>query len=153
MDDWEKFNETSLPEKYFYGHLNMEDITDADYAHAKRVCKDFEIKRLGEYHDLCVQSDTLLLADVFENFRNMCINIFELDPAKFLSTPGLAWQATLKKTKVKLDLLTDIDMLLMVETGISGGICHSIYLYAKANNNYMKDYDKKENCHIFNIGT
>ena len=130
MDDWEKFNETSLPEKDFYSHLNMEDITDVDYAHAKRVCKDFEIKRLGEYHDLCVQSDTLLLADVFESFRNMCINIFELDPAKFLSTPGLAWQATFKKTKVKLDLLTDIDMLLMVETGII-----YIYLYAKANNN------------------
>ena len=91
----------------------MEDITDADYVHAKRVCKDFEIKNLGEYHDLHVQSDTLLLADVFENFRNMCINIYKLDPAKFLSTPGLAWQAALKKTKVKLDLLADIDMLLI----------------------------------------
>ena len=72
MDDWEKFNETSLPKKEdFYGHLNMEDINDADYAHAKRVCKDFERKNLGEYHDLYVQSNTLLLADVFENFRNM----------------------------------------------------------------------------------
>ena len=69
MDDWEKFKETSLPEKEdFYSHLNVEDITDADYAHAKRVCKDFEIKKLGEYHDLYVQSDTLLLADVFDNF-------------------------------------------------------------------------------------
>ena len=91
MDDWEKFNETSLPEKEdFYSHLNMEDITDADYAHTKRVCKDFEIKNLGEYHDLYVQSNTLLLADVFENFRNMCLKIYELDPAKFISTPGLA---------------------------------------------------------------
>ena len=143
MDDWEKFNETLLPKKEdFYSHLNMEDITDADYAHAKRVCKDFEIKNLGEYHDLYVQSDTLLLADVFENFRNMCLKIYELDPAKFLSAPGLAWQAALKKTKVKLDLLTDIDMLLMVEKGIRGGICHSIYQYAKANNKYMKDFDK-----------
>ena len=77
----------------------MEDITDADFVHAKRVCKDFEIKQLGEYHDLYVQSDTLLLADVFENFRNMCINIYGLDPAKFLSAPGLAWQAALKKLK------------------------------------------------------
>ena len=93
----------------------MEDITDAEYAHGKRVCKDFEIKNLGEYHDLFVQSDTLLLADVFENFRSMCIEIYKLHPAKFLSAPGLAWQAALKKTKVKLDLLTDIDMLLMVE--------------------------------------
>ena len=79
----------------------MEDITDADYAHTKRVCKYFEIKSLGKYHDLYVQSDTLLLADVFENFRNMRININELDPAKFRSASGLAWQAALKKTKLK----------------------------------------------------
>ena len=144
MDDWEKFNETLLEKEDFYSHLNMEDITDADYAHSKRVCKDFEIKNLGEYHDLYVQSNTLLLADVFENFRNMCLEIYELDPAKFLSAPGLAWQAALKKTKVKLDLLTDIDMLLMVEKGIRGGICHSIYRYAKANNKYMKNYDKNK---------
>ena len=85
------------------------------------------MKKLGEYHDLHVQSNILLLADVFENFINMCIKIYKLDPAKFLSVPGLAWQAALKKTKVKLDLLTDTDMLLMVEKGIRGGICHSIY--------------------------
>ena len=128
MDDWEKFNETSLPEKEdFYSHSNMEDITDADYTHSKRVCKDFEVKNLLEYHDLYIPSDTLLLADVFEIFKNMCIKIYELDPAKFLSAPGLAWQEALKKTKVKLDLLTDTNMLLMVEKGIRGGICHSIY--------------------------
>ena len=73
------------------------------------------------------QSDTLLLADLFENFRNMCIDIYELDTAKFLSAPGLAWQATLKKTQVKLDLLTDFDMLLMVERDIRGGICNLIH--------------------------
>ena len=79
----------------------------------------------------------------------MCLKTCEPDPAKFLSAPGLAWQAALKKTKVKLDLLTDIDMLLMVEKGIRGGICHSIYRYAKANNKYMKDYDKnKESSYI-----
>ena len=83
MDDWEKFNETSIFEKEgFYSHLNVEDITDADYAHAERVCKDFEVKNLEKYHDLLIQSDTLLLADVFENFRNMCINIYKLDIAK-----------------------------------------------------------------------
>ena len=98
MNDWEKFNETSLPEKEdFYRHLPMEYITDADYAYAKRVYKDFEIKNLIEYHDLCVQSDTLLLVDVFENFRNMCLKIYELDPANNISAPGLAWQAALKK--------------------------------------------------------
>ena len=116
----------------------MEDITDADYVHAKKVCKDFEIKILREYHDLYVQSNTSLLADVFENFRNMCLKIYEPDLAKYLSAPGLAWQAALKKAKVKLDLLTGIDMLLMVKKGIRGGICHSIYQYAKANNKYMK---------------
>ena len=89
-----------------------------------------------------VQSDTLLLADVFENFRNMSFKIYELDPAQFPSAPGLAWQAALKKTKVKLDLLIDIGMLLIVEKGIRGGICHYIYRYPKANNKYMKDYDK-----------
>ena len=76
MNDWEKFNETSLLEKqYFYSHLNMEDITDADYTHAKKVCKDFEMRKLGEYHDLYVQRNTLLLADVYENFRNICLKI------------------------------------------------------------------------------
>ena len=96
MDDWGKFNETSLPVKEnFYSHLNMEDITDADYSWAKRVCKNFEIKKLGEYHDLYIQSNTLLLADVFENFGNMCLKIYELDPAKFLLGPGLAWQTAL----------------------------------------------------------
>ena len=83
-----------------------------------------------------------MLADVFENFRNKCIEIYELDPAHFLSAPGLAWQACLKKTKVKLELLTDIDMLLMVEKGIRGGMCQAIHKYAKANNKYMKNYDK-----------
>ena len=85
--------------------------------------KDFEMKNLAEYHDLYVQSNTY---DLFEIFRNMCIKIYELDPAKLLSAPGLAWQVTLKKTKVKLYFLTDINMLLMVEKGIRGGMCHSI---------------------------
>ena len=105
MDHWKKINETSLPEKEdFYSHLNMEDVTDADYALAKRVCKDFEIKNVGKNHDLYVQSNTLLSADVFENFRNMCLEIYELDLVKIFSAPGLAWQAVLKKTKVKLKL-------------------------------------------------
>ena len=99
---------------------------------------------MGEFHDLYVQSDTLLLADVFENFRNMCLKMYELDPAKFLSAHGLAWQAALKKAKVKLDLLTDIDMFVMVIKDIRGGICHFIHWYAKANNKYIKDYDKNK---------
>ena len=153
MGSWERFNETSLPDKEaFYSNLNMEDITDVDYKHAKIVFKNLINKTLGDYHDLYVQSDTLLLADVFENFRNMCIKVYELDPAHFLSAPGLAWQACLKKTEVKLELLTDVDILLMVEKGIRGGICHVIHRYAKANNKYMKDYNKdKEESFLENL--
>ena len=113
-------------------------------AHLKRVCRDFRIKNLGEYHDLYVQSNTLFLADVLENFRNMCLEIYELDPAHIVTTPGLAWQAALKNTKVRLDLLTDIGMLLMVDKGIRGGICHTIHQYAKAINKYMKNYHKNK---------
>ena len=91
MDSWQRFDETSLPDKEaFYSNLNMKDITDTDYMHAKRVFKNLSNKNLGDYHDLYVQSDTILLADVFENFRNMCIKAYELDPAHFLSAPGLA---------------------------------------------------------------
>ena len=90
----------------------MEDITDADSIHAKRVCKDFEIKNLGEYHDLFLKRDPLLLADVFENFRKMCLKIYHLDLVKFLSAPGLAWQVALEKIEVKLELLTGIDILI-----------------------------------------
>ena len=122
----------------------MENITDVDYKHAKIVIKNLINKNLGDYHDLYVQSDTLLLVDVFENFRNMRIKVYELDPAHFLSAPGLAWQACLKKTEVKLELLTNADMLLMIEKGIKGGIRHAMDRYAKANNNYMKHYNKDE---------
>ena len=154
------YDETSLPDKEaFYNNLNMEDITDVDYRHEKRVfngialngiafnevaLKNLNNKNLGDYHDLYVQSDTLLLVEVFENFRNMCIKVYELDPAHFLSAAGLAWQACLKKTDVRLELLTDVDMLLMVEKVIRGGICHAILRRAKANNKYIKDYNKGE---------
>ena len=145
MDNWERFDETSLPNKEsFHSSLNMESIDDIDYRHGNNVFKRFKLKNLGKYYGLYVQSDTLLLADVFENFRNMCIEVYELDPTHFLSLPGLAWQACLKKTNIKLELLTDYDMLLMVEKGIRGGICHSIHRHAKANDKYMKNYDKNE---------
>ena len=145
MDTCERFSEISLPSKEdFYSNLNMEDISDLDYRHANNVFKRFKLENLGDYHDLYVQSDTLLLADVFNNFRDMCIKVYELDPAHFLSLPGLAWQACLKKTNIELELLTNYDMLLMVEDGIRGGICHSIHRYAKANNKYMKNYNNNE---------
>ena len=145
MDSSKKFNETSLPSKEdFYSNLSMNNIDDIDYRHGNNVFKRFELENLGDYHDLYVQRDTLLLADVFENFRDMCIKEYELDPAHFLSLPVLAWQACLKKTNIELELLTDYDMLLMVEERLRGGICHSIHRYAKVNNKYMKNYNKDE---------
>ena len=116
----------------------MENIDDIDYRHENNEFKRFKLTNLGEYHDLYVQSNTLLLADVFENFRNTCLKVYELDPAHFLSLPGLAWQESLKKTNVKLELLKDYGMLLMVEERIRGGICHSIHRHAKGNNNIWK---------------
>ena len=110
----------------------------------KEYSKILVIKKIDDYHDLYVQSDTLLLAGVFENFRNMCIKVYELEPAHFLSAPALAWQACLKKTEVKLELIRDPDMLLMVEKEIGGGLCHATLSYAKGNNKYMKDYNTEE---------
>ena len=100
---------------------------------------------------IVVQSDTLMLRDVFENFRNKCIKIYQLDPIYFVFTPGLAWQTCLKKTGVKLELITDYDMLLMIEKGVRGGICQATHRYAKANDKYMKNYDKTLNHHMQNI--
>ena len=119
MDSWERFNETSLPSKEdFYSNLKMENIDDIDYRHGNNVFKRFKLENLGDYHDLYVKSDTLLLADVFENFRGMCIKVYKLDPAHFVCYQD--------KTNIELELLADYDMLLMVEEGIRGGICHSI---------------------------
>ena len=103
MDEWENFNETTLPNIAFNSNLNMEDI------------KDFETKSSGEYHDLYFKRNALLLADVLENFRKMCLEIYKLDPAKSISAPRLAWQSALKSTIVEVKPLTDIDILLMVE--------------------------------------
>ena len=143
MDSWNRFNENTIPPKEaFYSELNLENIPDKDYEYVKKEWVAFKIKNLGEYHDLYVQCDTFLLADVFENFRNKCIEIYKLDPAHFLSAPGLAWQACLKMTKVELELLTDINMQLMIKKGARDGIYQAIHRYAKTNNKYMKNYDK-----------
>ena len=143
MDNWEKFDETTIPPKEtFYSKLNIEDISDEDYAHVQKVWKVFEIKDRGEYHDLYAQSDTLFLADVFENSRGKCVEIYGLDPRYLVPAPGLACQACLKITEVELELLTNYDMFLMVQNGIRGGICQATHRYTKANNKYMKNYDK-----------
>ena len=121
----------------FYSRLNGVGISDEDYTHAREVWTTFEMKSLKDYHNLYNQFDVLLLADVFENFRDICIKNYNLDPAHYYTAPGLAWDVALKATKVELELLTDMHMLLMVEKGIRGGVSMISNRYGKANNKYM----------------
>ena len=151
MDTPEKLKETEPPPKEaFYSKLNNEGISDEDYTHAQRVWETFEMKTLDDYYNLYNKLDVLLLADVFENFRDICIKNYNLDPAHYYSAPGLSWDASLKITDVKLELLSDIDMLLMVEKGIRGGVSMVSNRYGKANNKYMGDSfdDKKPSIYI-----
>ena len=142
MVTWKRFNEhVPLDEKYYYSELNLEGISNDDIDHVKNVCNTFKIPNLGKYHDLYVKSDVVLLADVFENFRDKCLDINELDPAYYLSAPGLSCHSCLKKAGLKLELLTDANMLMLFEQGIRGGICTAIHYYAEADNKYMKNYD------------
>ncbi|KAL9971514.1 hypothetical protein ACROYT_G017685 [Oculina patagonica] len=143
MDSFDKFN-TELPTKEeFYSILNNEHISDNDYKHAQNVCKTFEIKNMGEYHDLYPKSDVLLLADVFESFRKTCLEFYKLDPCHYFTSPSLSWDAMLKMTDIKLELMTDVNMYQFIEKGMRGGISYIANRYGKANNKYMKDYDKK----------
>ena len=110
------------------------------------------MNNLGDYHDLHVQSDTLLLVNILENFRDMSLKIYGLDPAYFVSLLGFAWRACLKITRVKLELITDINMLLMIDNGMRGGECHVIHSYTEANNKYMNNYDEnKESSFLPNL--
>ena len=137
-----KFDETQLPsQKEFYSKLNDEDITDDEYQHALNVWETFGCKNIRDYHNLYLKSDVLLLADVFENFRFTCLRHYNLDPAHYYTSPGLAWDACLKETGQQLQLLHDYDMLMMFERGIRGGISHISKRYAEANNKYMDAYD------------
>ena len=115
----------------------MSDVKEEDYEHAIRVWKEFGLKNLGEYYDLYLKTDVILLANVFEKFRKICLRNYGLDPAHFYTAPGLAWKACLKKTRIRLELLLDPDMLLMFERGIRGGITQSVNRWAEANNPYM----------------
>ena len=151
MDTLEKLKETKLPSREaFYSSLNGVGINDEDYEHAQKVWETFEMKNLEDYHNSYNQVDVLLLADVFENFRNICIKNYKLDPAHYYTAPGLAWDAALKVTEVKLELLSDIDMLLKVEKGIRGGVSMISNCYGKANNKYMGNRfdDKKPSKYI-----
>ena len=144
MDSFEKFNKTELPTKEeFYSILSDEHITDEDYQHAKNVWNTFKLQSMGEYHNLYLKSDILLLADVFENFRKTCLQYYKLDPCHYFTSPGLSWDAMLKMTNIKLELMTDIDMFQFIEKGMRGGISYIANRYGKANNKYMKEYDEK----------
>ena len=141
----EKLSETQLPPKdQFYSKLNDEDISDDDYHHALNVWNTFKCQTIKDYHDLYSKSDVLLLADVFENFRKTCLKHYNLDPAHYYTSPGLAWDACLKETGHELELLHDYDMLMMFEKGIRGGITHISKRYAEANNKYMKDFNPEQ---------
>ncbi|XP_057310096.1 uncharacterized protein LOC130648092 [Hydractinia symbiolongicarpus] len=144
MDNWQKFEELELPPKEaFHSKLNMKGISDRDHEYAKEVWDDITPEgdnvTMWDYHDIYLTIDVLLLADVFETFRGVCLDNYSLDPAHFYSAPGLAWNAALKFTGIKLELLTDPDRLLMFEKGIRGGIVQAVHRYAKANNKYMGD--------------
>ena len=143
MDSFDKFNEKLPPKEEFYSILNDEHITDDQYKHAQNVWVTFMLKTMGEYHDLYLKSDILLLADVFENFRKTCLQYYKLDPCHYFTSPGLSWDAMLKMTDIKLELMTDIDMFQFIEKGMRGGTSYIANRYGKSNNKYMKTYDEK----------
>ena len=134
MDSFDKFNEKLPPKEAFYSILNDQNISDEDYDHAQKVWNLFKLTTMGEYHDLYLKSDILLLADMFENFRKTCLEYYKLDPCHYFTSPGLSWDAMLKMTDIKLELMTDIDMFQFIEKGMRGGISYIANRYGKANN-------------------
>ena len=144
MDSFDKFN-SQLPSKEdFYSVLNDKHISKEDYEHVQNVWNTFNLKNMGQYHDLYLKSDILLLVDVFENFRKTCLEYYKLDPCHYFTSPGLSWDAMLKMTDIKLELMTDVDMFQFIEKGMRGGISYIANRYGEANNKYMKDYDKNK---------
>lgn len=134
VNSWKNLTETTLqPKTIFYNSLTNENISDADYAHAQKGWTIFKISNLGEYSDLYLVTDVLIFTDVFENFREICLNTLNLDPSRFISSPSLAFQAMLKYTNIKLERLKDYVMHLVLEQGIRGGICQAVKRYYKTN--------------------
>ena len=145
IDSFERFDEPSLPPKEsFYSKLTKSGITDEDYVHAKQVWEAFECENLGDYHDIYLATDAILLADVFENFRKTCLKHYKLDPAHYYTSPGLSWDALLKHTGIQLELLTDYNKYLFIEKGTRGGVSTEMKRYCKANNPYLQDYNPNE---------
>lgn len=142
MDSVERFNDQQLPSKdEFHSILTDEGIRDEQYTHAQKVWDIFKLQNMGEYHDLYLKSDILLLADIFENFTKTCLQYYKVDPAHYFTSPGLSWDAMLKMTGIKLELMTDVDIFQFIEKCMRGGISCISHRYGKANNKYMKDYD------------
>ena len=145
MDSLKKFDSKELPTKdQFYSILNDKHITDDEYEHAIKVWKTFKIKTMGEYHDLYLGSNVLLLAEVIESFKRTCLQYYNLDPCRYFTSPGLSWDAMLKMTKIELELMTDIDMFQFIEKGMRGGVSYIANRFGNANNKYMKEYNENE---------
>jgi hypothetical protein len=139
MDSFDKFECTELPKrKDFYSSLNFSDISKEDYNSAKYIWEEFKCKNLGDFHNIYVLLDTVLLADVFNTFRKKTLSIYGLDPCHYFSIPTLSWNAMLKLTGVQLELINDIDMYIFIENNIKGGICQISKRYSKANNIFME---------------
>ena len=146
MDNFERFNELELPPaKEFHSRLNDSNIDVKDYEHAQKVWHHFDIKNMEEYHDLYLKTAVILLADIFENFRDVCLKNYKLDPAWYYTSLGLSWDALLKKTEIKLDLLSDVSRILFIEGGIRGGASMISNRYGKANNKYWKTMIPRKN--------
>ena len=144
MDCFEKFDQTDLPTKeQFYSVLNDQHVMDGEYDYARKVWETFNIKTMSEYHDLYLKSDVLLLADVFKSFRKTCLQYYKLDPCHYFTSPGLSWDAMLKMTNIKLELITNVDMFQFIERGMRGGASYIANRYGKANTKYMEEYDKE----------
>ena len=145
MNSFKKFSENKLPDKSkFFSSLKDECISDEDYQTANNVWNAFKINTMGDYHDLCLKADVLLLADVFEKFIKTYLDYYGLDPCHYFSSPGLSWDAMLKMAGVELELITDIDMHLFIEKEMRSGISYIAKRHSKANNKYMKFYDSNE---------
>ena len=143
MDSFNRFSKKKTTKDNFYRMLKDEHISDTQYVHAIKVWNTFKLNNMGEYHDLYLKSDVLLLADVLENFRKTCIQYYKLDSCHYFTSPGLSWDAMLKMTDMKLELITDVDMFQFTEKGMRGGVSYIANRYGKANNKYMKEYNEK----------